>query len=104
MDEYLFTLGDAPTNESFPRDALANKLEIQEIRQAFDKAGISHQLDRQHLIVQALGRNVQALTEVKSSEVKTIVYRILDSIAGEQAKSTRSAWDDRDEDTWIDKL
>lgn len=75
--------------------------QIQQIREAFDKAGVREQEERKSLINSVLIRDVTSLRELHAVEVRRILQAIEQR---SKPKSTGSAWDDREEDTWIDKL
>uniref|UniRef100_UPI003F497670 hypothetical protein n=1 Tax=Pseudarthrobacter oxydans TaxID=1671 RepID=UPI003F497670 len=75
--------------------------QIQQIREAFDMAGVTDQDERKSLINSVLIRDVASLRELHAVEVRRILQAIKQR---SKPKSTGSAWDDREEDTWIDKL
>ncbi|GLU61588.1 hypothetical protein [Paenarthrobacter ureafaciens] len=75
--------------------------QIAQIREAFDKAGVSEQDERKSLINSVLIRDVASLRELYAVEVRRILQAIEQRT---KPKSTGTAWDDREEDTWIDKL
>lgn len=75
--------------------------QIQQIREAFDKAGVREQEERKSLINSVLIRDVASLRELHAVEVRRILQAIEQRT---KPKSTGTAWDNREEDTWIDKL
>lgn len=75
--------------------------QIQQIRDAFDKAGVTEQRERKSLINSVLVRDVASLRELHAVEVRRILQAIEQR---SKPKLTGSAWDNRDEETWIDKL
>lgn len=75
--------------------------QIQQIREAFDKAGVREQDERKSLTNSVLIRDVASLRELHAVEVRRILQAIEQRT---KPKSTGTAWDDREEDTWIDKL
>lgn len=77
--------------------------QIQEIRTAFDRAGITEQEERRALIESIVFREVGSLRELRAVEARRIIIRIRQRAAA-RPKSTGSAWDTREEDTWIDRL
>ena len=77
--------------------------QIQEIRDAFEKAGVLGQADRKALIESVVVREVSSLRELQAVEVRRILQRIHD-LGGSKPTRSGSAWDNREEDTWIDKL
>lgn len=110
MDDALFELDStAPSasaaNRASKYDPISEE-EIEKIRSAFAKANIIDQEKRQRFIQSTLGREVSSLSAVLSHEVPRIIYGLNDIIfaAKFSTANERSAWDDREEDTWIDKL
>lgn len=75
--------------------------QIQEIRDAFEKAGVVSQDDRKALIESVVIGEVASLRELKAVDARRILLRINGL---HSPTSTGSAWDNREEDTWIDKL
>jgi len=77
--------------------------QIQAIREAFERASVVSQDDRKAVIESVVIREVGSLRELKAVEAQRILRRI-DGLHRAKPTSTGSAWDNREEDTWIDKL
>ena len=77
--------------------------QIAELRSAFEAAGITDQNERQAIVQSAVTRPVEALRDLKATDVRHVLARIL-SRASAASQGTGSAWDQRGEDTWIDRL
>lgn len=77
--------------------------QIQEIRDAFEKAGVASQDARRALIESVVLREVASLRELKAVEARRILQRI-NGLRSSNPATTGSAWDNREEDTWIDRL
>ncbi|MDE8670632.1 hypothetical protein PY310_18800 [Pseudarthrobacter sp. H3Y2-7] len=77
--------------------------QIQEIRNAFQKAGVASQDDRKALIESVVVREVSSIRELRAVEAPRILQRI-EGLRSTKPASAGSAWDNREEDTWIDKL
>lgn len=77
--------------------------QIQAIRDAFEKTGIVSQDDRKALVESVVIREVASLRELKAVDAQRILQRI-EGFRGRKPASMGSAWDNREEDTWIDKL
>ncbi|MFB0840328.1 hypothetical protein ACETK3_20285 [Arthrobacter sp. E44] len=93
-----------PTPAPNVLDPLPIKTEqIQAIRDAFEKAGVVNQDDRKALIESVVVREVASLRELKAVDARRILQRI-EGLRRPKSTSTGSAWDNREEDTWIDKL
>jgi hypothetical protein len=77
--------------------------QIASIRSAFDIAGIADMAERQEVIQSCVIRSISNIRELYSREVRQVLARI--EGWGRKSESTSgSAWDNREEDTWIDKL
>lgn len=99
-------LFDIPTSQAPAAPEALQELpirpeQIAQIREAFDKAGVMEQDERKSLINAVLIRDVASLRELHAVEVRRILQAIEQR---SKPKSTGSAWNDREEDTWIDKL
>lgn len=102
----LFNLPGAATET--PAPAVREELRISadqvaQLRAAFDAAGISKMGARQEIIESCTIRPVANIRELFARDFRPILKRI-----EERSRSTGpaagSAWDNREEDTWIDKL
>lgn len=77
--------------------------QVRQLRDAFSAAGIDSMDDRRSIIESCTIRPVASIRELLAKDVRPILRRIAER--GATPKTTAgSAWDNRDEDTWIDKL
>lgn len=78
--------------------------QVQDIRQAFESAGLMEQDQRKSFVESVVVREVASLRDLNALEAHRLLKRVRakQSQAGPAAKG--SAWDNRDHDTWIDKL
>lgn len=102
MTDSLFELGE-PAMPASSSDIPIRPEQIQQIRDAFDEAGIVAQDDRKTLIESVVVRAVSTLRDLHAVEARRVLQRIKERTA-RSPKATGSAWDTREEDTWIDKL
>lgn len=72
------------------------------IRKALDARGLTAMGQRRQTIASLAGRDVESLRALTQDEA----LRVLAALAGRPRKtsSRTSTWDERDEDTWIDRL
>lgn len=100
----LFDLPDdaAPTSQVI-EDPLISPQQIASIRHAFDSAGIVDMTERQEVIQSCVIREVSNIRELYSREVRQVLARI-EGWGPKSGSAAGSAWDNREEDTWIDKL
>jgi hypothetical protein len=74
------------------------------IREAFASAGIESQNERQQIVQSTSIRPVSSLRELHAHEAHRVLQRIQQRINAKPSPEGSSAWDLREEDTWIDKL
>lgn len=98
----LFDLPEEPAERVQP-EPLINEDQVAAIRAAFERAGITSMKERQELVQSCVIRQVASIREVYAHEARRILKRIEDR-KPQRAASSGSAWDNRDEPTWIDKL
>lgn len=96
--------GDEPGPDSNPVNSLAATgmaaWQVDQVRAAFERRGVTDMSARRRFIEEVVGRPVENLRELSFVEARTVLEQLSD------ASPTRetSSWDDRDEDTWIDRL
>lgn len=103
-DDALFGLADdipASTPEESP--APIQTWQIDQIRNALDVTGITAMTERQTLIEEIVGRPVAALRELHFADVRRLLEELHTRKAPTVA-STDSVWDQREGDTWIDRI
>lgn len=76
--------------------------QVAALRKGLDDLGLSSMQERQALIEELAGRPVASLRELTFSEARAISEEL--TARKGQPESSGSAWDNRDEDTWIDQL
>lgn len=99
----LFDLPSAAPNTASSLDSPINPLQIEHLRAAFEGAAITSMDERQKIIAKSTGRQVENIRQLFSREVMAILSHIDRNVCRVE-KIQLSAWDDREEDTWIDKL
>jgi DNA polymerase-3 subunit epsilon len=97
--------GDASPEESVqpvPAEAPIADWLVNDIRTALTTRGLTTMAERQQAIEAIAERPVESIRSLTRAEA----LRVLSSLASTTAPqaSGGSAWDDRDEDTWIDRL
>src|SRR5690349_9247267 len=107
MSDDLWLFGDddlapAPAPAAPTASTSAAKWQVDMLRKALDGRGLTLMTERQAAIEAAVGRKVESLQQLTSDEA----LRALNTLGSDHARSSspRSAWDDRGEDTWIDRL
>jgi DNA polymerase-3 subunit epsilon len=103
MSDDAMLFGEPATVEaSAPARELLPDWQVANLRKALDALGVDSMTERQALIEDLAGRPVAALRDLTFAEAR----QVSEALAARRRTeaSTGSAWDNRDEDTWIDRL
>lgn len=96
--------GDEPEHDSGPTESPAATgiapWQVDQVRAAFNRRGVLDMQARRHFIEEIAGRPVDNLRELTFMEA----LRVLEGLSDTSPTRKTSSWDDRDEDTWIDRL
>lgn len=71
------------------------------LRTALDGKGLRDMEERQRAIEAAAGRSVSSLRDLTHDEALSVITRLG---SAPRATTGASAWDERGDDTWIDRL
>lgn len=106
VTDALFNIGpdDEPTQSAGPGEHPIRDEQVAAIREAFTTAGIDSQERRQELAQSCVVRPLASLRELTAAEAHRVLKRIKKTAAAKPRPEGASAWDLREEDTWIDKL
>jgi hypothetical protein len=77
---------------------------VANLRKALDDLGSDSMAERQALVVELAGRQVGSLRDLTYVEARQVSERLTARRQRRSISSTRSSWDDREDDTWIDRL
>lgn len=103
-DDGLFVLADnAPGSAPESPPAPIQAWQVEQVRTALDAAGATSMIERQALIEEIVGRPVAALRDLHFADVRELLESLHDRKTPNQSR-IGSAWDQRDEDTWIDRI
>lgn len=99
----LFDLPEAAPTPPVIEDIPISPEQIASIRNAFDRADIDSMVERQEVIQSCVVRKISNIRELNSRDVRQVLARI-NGWGRKSETASGSAWDNREEDTWIDKL
>lgn len=105
--ESLFNFESANDESSVPalkQEVGAYDEQVAQIRVEFDRLGIFSQDARREAVEAACLRPVLSLRDMTAIEARRLLTRLKERKLESGANGSGSAWDSRDEDTWIDKL
>lgn len=78
--------------------------QITNLRKALDDLGLESMAERRALVVELAGRPLASLRELTLPEARQVAEQLAARRQQNTPVQSRSAWDDRDGDTWIDRL
>lgn len=103
MDVPLFgdDVPSIPPVAAAPTSPPVSDWQVDLLRKALDARGLTDQKARRELIEQHAGRSLASLRDLTSEEA----LRVITALGRDAPQAqTRSRWDDREDDTWIDRL
>lgn len=103
-DELSLFGDDAPParHEASPATPPIADWQVRQIRNAMDARGIEHMDERKRIVEEAAGRKVESLRSLTHNEAIRVLSQI--GPAHAPAQSLESSWDEREHETWIDRL
>lgn len=101
MSETLFDFGDSSSMSASPLPVRDEQ--IAAIRGGFNDVGILTQQDRKTFVESVILEPAVSLRGLTAVQARQVIDRLKDRQAPKKS-STGSSWDDREEDTWIDRL
>ncbi|MBM7517562.1 hypothetical protein [Nocardioides nitrophenolicus] len=105
MTEDLSLFGDDESAMPPPHETGLTSIadwQVDLLRKALDARGLKSMTERQRAVEAAAGRRVDSLRALSHDEALRVLSRL--GQQGSPGSDEKSAWDDRDGDTWIDKL
>ncbi|WP_400160568.1 hypothetical protein [Arthrobacter sp. BPSS-3] len=103
MTDSLFEI-EAPEGEVPLKHMLITDGQVAQIRAAFAEAGIHEQNERKAVIESCVVRAVSSLRDLYSTDAHRVLNLLRQRRDGRPTTVVGSVWDNREEDTWIDKL
>ena len=99
----LFDLGERP-KPAASSPVMITPDQRNAIRDAFQRLGVTDAREQFDIVYQLTGQRVRSPNELESRHAHALTSRLVDRIRTQGVERTGNAWDDREEDTWIDKL
>jgi hypothetical protein len=74
------------------------------VREAFAQLGISGAHEQFEVVYELTAQRVRSPTELQARHAQALISGLASRSKAIGTERSGNAWDDRDEDTWIDKL
>ena len=106
MSDLLPIFDDLPDEQTKPDKAEEKITESQRsvLRVSFSKLGVNDAPGQFALVKELTGQCIKTVQELEARNARILIFRLEEKVRSIGRKSTGNAWDDREEDTWIDKL
>ncbi|TXK03396.1 hypothetical protein FVP60_10930 [Microbacterium mitrae] len=104
MDHGLFEV-DLP-NDNSPQSAPTPMSDVQRatIRDLFARIGVNDAKGQFAVVAELTGARISSVRELTSSDANILIKMLTSRAASAGRQQTGNSWDDREEDTWIDRL
>jgi hypothetical protein len=106
MDELfpLFEPEDTTKPESAPLDRQMSGSQRDALKTAFAALGILDARGQFAIVEELTGKRITSVKELQERDAQTLIHRLAAKVNAIGRRNTGNTWDDREEDTWIDKL
>ena len=104
MDDLLPLFDTPKRSPSAPATTPMTSSQRDALRKAFAMLGVSDARGQFALVEELTGQRISSVLELKERDAQTLIQRLAGKVDSLGRKNTGNTWDDRDEDTWIDKL
>lgn len=99
----LFDFGDQPESR-IPEPELITQEQRTSIRLGFARLAITDASAQFEIVYQLTAQRVRSPGELQARHAQILIERLEDRLRRQSLQGTGNAWDDREDDTWIDKL
>jgi hypothetical protein len=99
----LFDFDDQPQS-SGPTPEMITPEQRTRVRDAFARLGVTEARAQFEIVYELTAQRVRSPDELQARHAQALVERLADRLRTQNIQRTGNAWDDREDDTWIDKL
>lgn len=102
----LFSLLDdnAPDDASPAVPSMMSDSQRSEIRELFGCLGVAGAREQFELVYELTAQRIASVAELDFDTAQTLIRRLRNRVQNLGRANSGNAWDDRPDDTWIDKL
>lgn len=104
MDDELFDLSQIDGPEESAVSAKMTDGQRVLIRELFAKLGVVTAADQFATVAEITGVRILSVAELKAEAANVLIQSLKGRVSRLGRERTGNAWNDRDEDTWIDRL
>lgn len=100
----LFDDRESDGDASIPLPDLITAAQREALRKAFAQLDVSDARRQFAIVEEMTGQRIGTVQELEAQNAQALIYRLENRVNLIGREVTGNAWDDREEDTWIDKL
>ena len=106
MDGLLPLFSDEESADSEPEPVTKSLTSSQReaLRKAFVRLGVLSAREQFAIVAELTGQRIKSVQDLQESHAQTLIHRLEEKANSIGRQNTGNAWNDREEDTWIDKL
>ena len=106
MDDLLPLFDGESTSPSAPAPGTNVLTESQReaLKKSFAALGVTDARGQFAIVEELTGMRITSVLQLQERSAQTLIHRLSDKVNSVGRKNTGNTWDDREEDTWIDKL
>lgn len=105
MNDALFPLsGETPKQDDQTTEIAIRQSQVEQIRSEFQRIGLLDQDDRKRYIEEVARRPVDALRDLSALEARRIIDALRTRAPEGSKTDSKSLWDSREQNTWIDRM
>lgn len=103
VEDGLFSI-DEPTLDGARETTLMTSVQRRMIRELFAQINVTNARDQFRMVADLTGVSISSVSELDVAAANVLIRQLKSHGSITRRESTGNAWDDRDEETWIDRL
>ncbi|WBM79851.1 hypothetical protein KIV56_17035 [Cryobacterium breve] len=104
MDDLLPLFDDSDASPREERSKPMTSSQRAAIRESFAALGVADVRGQFSLVEELTGIRIMSVADLQEHDAQSLILRMAGKVSSLGRRNTGNTWDDRDEDTWIDKL
>lgn len=105
MGDQLFSFGEDSASATHPLPVIMmSEVQRATIRELFAQLGVGDAKSQFTIVGELTGTEIRSVNDMTATTAARLIDRLQSRIASAGQARTGNAWDDREEDTWIDRL
>jgi hypothetical protein len=104
MNGQLALFDESPSSDDETKVDKISESQRHVLRGLFRQLGITTARDQFEVVESTTGQRISSVNELTAANAALLIFLLPERIKSLTRPNTGNAWDDREEETWIDKL